>query len=543
MKGLIRPIFYVAMLLLTVTACSDNDVTTGDNTEVMTFTALLNAPGSDATTRTTFTPGFSGANKGKLLLSWESEENITLLTTNAAQTVIGRTFDFSGTSSNGTTCQFSGITIKKTDDEKYSFFYPPVTPTYTDDTNLAGGDFTIDYSQQTQLGNSTTAHLKDFYPIYWADPENTPQGTPYAAVFHIGIDLPNKGTLTKVVLRKKAGASGALANNFRFSTKTNSTTGSITLNVVSGMANLRWDVYMVVAPGRADGLEMDLYTKEMGDQAPLGTYELTTTRPGGSVSFEAGKVYHYNSTEMMPDPSYIQWADMGLYEKQDENGRWVITTPEDATHKAYIADRNIGALYLYDTGYLFSWGDVTPKTVALLGNYSLYANGQYLDVPDCICGNINYDPATYYIGPDCRMLTLAEAEWLSDTGNNPNITFPEEVYASTDYIKYYDYDSQEHYYEYKYKPLIVTATGEEFRFYMNGMAGSSGYHSYDASYTWIGELFKEDIGYNVFTRSYLFQVNSSLAGNDPDHLWHTGLGPMNREIAAPVRSVKMVPIE
>lgn len=545
-KEHIRTIFYIAMLLWMTAACSENGSIAGDDSMSLTFTAVLGVP-DDGTTRTTFTPGFTGENKGKLLLAWENTETITLLTTNAAQTVIGRTFDFTGNSSNGVTCQFNGITIKKADDEKYSYFYPPIKPTYTDAANLTGGDFIIDYSQQTQLGNSTTAHLKNYYPLYWADPENAQQGVPYAAVFHIGVDLPNKGTLSKVVLRKKEGATSTLANNFKFSTKTNSTTGPITLNVKSDMANTRWDVYMVVGPCHADDLQMDLYTQEFGDNAPLASYELTSNRTGADLRFEAGKVYHYNSTEMMPDPSFIEWVNLGLYEKLDENGHWVITTPEDAdaTHMAYIADRNIGALYRYDTGYFFAWGDPRPKTVSSINNYSQYdlANNQYTVMPDYICGDVNYDPATYYIGPDCRMMTEAEARFLSDTGTNTAVTFPDGYNCSIDYVQYFDYDSQEHYMNYLYKPLIIKSTGAEVRFYMNGMVDDDGYTRLAESTTWIGELYQGDIGYPVKSRALMFGVHETAVTDTGDPFWHQStLGMEYRSIAFPVRAIKMVPI-
>lgn len=545
-------ILYV-FLLLAVAACTENDGAVVDDMVMQSFTATLGQSTEDVT-RTQFIPGFEGANKGKLLLSWEEEERITLLTTNAEQTVIGRTFDLAGTSANGVSCSFSGPIVKKAEMDKYSYFYPCVTPTYTDDFNLAGGDFTIDFSQQFQYGNATTAHLKKYYPLYWSDPENQTTPVPYAAVFHIGVDLPNKGSLIKVVIRQKEGTN-TLANNFRFSTKKNSTTGPITLHVSSDMQATRWDVYIVVGPCKAKNMEMLFYTKENGEDAPYGPYDIVSNRQDENIEFLAGKVYHYNSTEMMPDVREIQWKDLGLYEKMDADGKWVITTADDpeATHKAYIADRNVGAAYVYEPGYLFAWGDYTPKIVSTMSNYTYaYWNSsenryKYLPLPDYICGDINYDPATYWLGPEYRMMTKEEADFLSDTGVNTAVTFPEDEMGGSlaDHIPYYDSDGQPHYQNYYYKPLIINSTGEEIRFYMNGFAAEDGYNSYDHSMTWIGEQYSY-LGYDVQTSAYLFQVNLSKTGNSNDpsgFMSHTALGPEERRVAAPIRAVKMVPID
>ena len=249
----------------------------------------------------------------------------------------------------------------------------------------------------------------------------------------------------------------------------------------------------------------------------------------------------------MPDPSFIEWVNLGLYEKLDENGHWVITTPEDAdaTHMAYIADRNIGALYRYDTGYFFAWGDPRPKTVSSINNYSQYdlANNQYTVMPDYICGDVNYDPATYYIGPDCRMMTEAEARFLSDTGTNTAVTFPDGYNCSIDYVQYFDYDSQEHYMNYLYKPLIIKSTGAEVRFYMNGMVDDDGYTRLAESTTWIGELYQGDIGYPVKSRALMFGVHETAVTDTGDPFWHQStLGMEYRSIAFPVRAIKMVPI-
>ena len=538
------------LLLLVIIACTENDSTAGDGMVMQTFSATLRQP-SDNVTRTLFTPGFEGENKGKLLLSWETDEHITLLTTNEEQTVIGRTFDLAGTSVNGVTCSFSGPIVRKAETDKYSYFYPCVTPSYIDDFNLAGGDFIIDYSNQYQYGNATTAHLKNYYPLYWADPENEVCPVPYAAVFHIGVDLPNKGSLVKVELRQKEGTN-TLANNFRFSIKGNSTVGPITLHVASDMPATRWDVYMVVGSCKAKNMEMLFYTEENGESAPYGPYDIVSNRQDENIEFQAGKVYHYNSTEMMPDVREIQWKDMGLYEKLD-NDKWVITTAEDpdATHKAFIADRNVGAAYVYEPGYLFAWGDYTPKIVSTMSNYAYaYWNAEenrykYLPLPNYICGDINYDPATYWLGPEYRMMTKEEAEFLSDTGSNTAVTFPEDEMGGSmiDHIPYWDSDGQQHYQNYYYKQLTINSTGEEVRFYMNGFATENGYNSYDHSMTWIGELHQY-MGYDVQTSAYLFQVNLSKTGNEPSgYMSHTAIGPEERRVAAPIRAVKMVPID
>ena len=100
-------------------------------------------------------------------------------------------------------------------------------------------------------------------------------------------------------------------------------------------------------------------------------------------------------------------------------------TSADSGYPLLWADRNVGAVEIYNYGYYFSWGDARggwlegTKKSGVDTNYddTNYANGKY-GKGSTLTGNVpstaEYDGATAYLGEPWRMPTETEAVQLKD---------------------------------------------------------------------------------------------------------------------------------
>ena len=114
-------IFSMAAVAFMMVACSSEDEAL-DNTPVagrkVHFTATIAAPGSDASTRTTYTEVTSGTDAGKIKVAWEQGDEIALIHNGTKDVVTVQTLDADGSAI------ISGDITVGTDGEAVTIVYP-----------------------------------------------------------------------------------------------------------------------------------------------------------------------------------------------------------------------------------------------------------------------------------------------------------------------------------------------------------------------------------------------------------------------------------
>ena len=114
-------IFSMAAVAFMMVACSSEDEAL-DNTPVagrkVHFTATIAAPGSDASTRTTYTEITSGTDAGKIKVAWEQGDEIALIHNGTKDVVTVQTLNADGSAN------ISGDITVGTDGEAVTIVYP-----------------------------------------------------------------------------------------------------------------------------------------------------------------------------------------------------------------------------------------------------------------------------------------------------------------------------------------------------------------------------------------------------------------------------------
>lgn len=114
-------IFSMAAVAFMMVACSSEDEAL-DNTPVagrkVHFTATIAAPGSDASTRTTYTEVTSGTDAGKIKVAWEQGDEIALIHNGTKDVVTVQTLNADGSAN------ISGDITVGTDGEAVTIVYP-----------------------------------------------------------------------------------------------------------------------------------------------------------------------------------------------------------------------------------------------------------------------------------------------------------------------------------------------------------------------------------------------------------------------------------
>ena len=114
-------IFSMAAVAFMMVACSSEDEAL-DNTPVagrkVHFTATIAAPGSDASTRTTYTEVTSGTDAGKIKVAWEQGDEIALIHNGKKDVVTVQTLNADGSAN------ISGDITVGTDGEAVTIVYP-----------------------------------------------------------------------------------------------------------------------------------------------------------------------------------------------------------------------------------------------------------------------------------------------------------------------------------------------------------------------------------------------------------------------------------
>lgn len=114
-------IFSMAAVAFMMVACSSEDEAL-DNTPVagrkVHFTATIAAPGSDASTRTTYTEVTSGTDAGKIKVAWEQGDEIALIHNGTKDVVTVQTLNADGSAT------ISGDITVGTDGEAVTIVYP-----------------------------------------------------------------------------------------------------------------------------------------------------------------------------------------------------------------------------------------------------------------------------------------------------------------------------------------------------------------------------------------------------------------------------------
>lgn len=138
-------LFSMAALALMMAACSneDNDLTLQDGK--LPFSATIAAPGSGASTRTTYTEVTSGDDAGKINVAWKEGDEIALVHGGVKDVVTVGTPNADGSA------PITGAITVGTDDEDVVLVYPAdlvasVTSgtTYTEDASVTGKFMTQD---------------------------------------------------------------------------------------------------------------------------------------------------------------------------------------------------------------------------------------------------------------------------------------------------------------------------------------------------------------------------------------------------------------
>ena len=110
-------------------------------------------------------------------------------------------------------------------------------------------------------------------------------------------------------------------------------------------------------------------------------------------------------------------------------------TSADSGYPLLWADRNVGAVEIYNYGYYFSWGDArggwlegtknTGDTNWTSTNYQANKYGTGSTLTGNIPSTAQYDGATAYLGEPWRMPTETEAEQLIPLGNSGTTSMPD----------------------------------------------------------------------------------------------------------------------
>jgi len=287
---LLKHVFIGTLFMLTLTciSCREGALSVTDEGYVpIEFSAHLRG---DAPTRTHFT-----ASDADLLISWEEDETVDVLhVNNTDPSLVARSATIGGTRQSDKIYNFRGNVRNLAQNaqseyiEHYEYFYPGGTAYYDSEKKE---QIIIDFSQQSQMGNGTRAHLKNYLPMHWSyeneinheeniyDEDSVVIGTQtvidrpegyypnvYASVVHVTFTAPAKVLSLEVNKAELFASSEALdltnenvdisnckqlGNNFDFAkrfTPENQRKGPITLNVHSYEGSNIWEFYFVVGP-------------------------------------------------------------------------------------------------------------------------------------------------------------------------------------------------------------------------------------------------------------------------------------------------------
>ena len=366
------------MLLLSLSACSnEEDFQTGISTEDVNCITMTATNFEYPITRTDFEIGSSGA-----AFKWSTNDTVGIFPNEGSQVYFPMT---SGAGTNSAT--FTGGGWAQKSSATYAAYYPFIGKMYLDQTKIP-----VSYTEQTQTGNGSTAHL-GAYDFMAASATTVENGGVNFTFKHLGclvqlkITVPKAGTLSSVTLSadeevfvEKGYIDLTAATPAVVSTQTAS---SLTINledVTTTTANEIVTVYFMMAPVDMTGKTL---TVKFGN----------TEESVEAKNFEEGKAYQLATSLKASGPIAV---DLGLSVK------W--------------ANCNVGAENPEEYGDYFAWGETESKSNYNYNSLILNKIQGGAESSGLVDSNGNliaaYDAATVNWGESWRMPTQKEVDEL-----------------------------------------------------------------------------------------------------------------------------------
>lgn len=382
----------------------------------------------------------------------------------------GTQVSFSMAAGAGTkTASFDGGGWSLKPSSSYAAYYPLLGEFYLDKRSIP-----VDYTEQVQTGNASTAHLGayDYMGAVATTPENGNVIFKFqhlGALIQLNIPLEKACTPTSVVLHTDEesfvtkGSLDLTSLSLKVTAKEKSKDFTVTLTDISFSEDYQTaTVYFMMSPVDLSGKAVSVTVNCDGEASAL-SYSFA------GRNFESGLAYSVKAN------APIKAVDLGLSVK------W--------------ANCNVGASSPEEYGGYYAWGETEEKDVYDVSTYQHYdkENNKYIFIGNNICGT-QYDVAHVKWGDSWRMPTAAEIQELLE-----NCTFSWISYNGV------------------YGQKVVGPNGNSFFLPATGYYSSSNNNSIGTSgYFWSGTLHEENnnnTAYGLFIRSgdaYSFDGNISL---------------------------------
>ena len=390
-------IFSMAAVAFMMVACSSEDEAL-DNTPVagrkVHFTATIAAPGSDASTRTTYTEVTSGTDAGKIKVAWEQGDEIALIHNGTKDVVTVQTLNADGSAN------ISGDITVGTDGEAVTIVYPAASV----DAPTSGAE-PVDNATYVAKWNSqdgTLTYIQDYLDFCRATSTLKVSGT--NATLNDNIALKSNIAIVKFSLTD--GTNAINASKFFIMDGSNNVVTTVTPTSANS------ELYVAMQPAT---------TSTFRFVATDGTSGYTYTKTGATI--EKGKFYQ----------SEISLTTGIFYLDKTWNGTAVTSIPSVAESGTYsvVSDANLnwaaGTYVVTDnvtiTGYVTLTGD----------SKLILCNGKTLTVNGALCGGIyggSYYALSIYGQSDeasTRGILNVKSQYFSET----NVYKPAMGYFST----------------------------------------------------------------------------------------------------------------
>jgi hypothetical protein len=273
-------LFSIAALALAMAACSSEDnalenAAPAQQQGAMKFTATLAAPGSGATTRTTYTEVTEGDDAGKINVAWKAGDEIYLYDENGATC----------TATVGTPAASGSATISGTFSKQVEAGHS-ITATYS--ASAVNDDFNAKFTSQA----GTPAYIQDNLDYRIGTSTISVEGTD--ATLATALQMESQIAIWKLTLQDNAATPAALSAT-KVTIKNGSTVIAATTDISAKSA-----VYLALNLKSGNISDADITI-----EATVGSDTYTYSKSG--VSLAKGN-YYQSTLKMTKAPTIIKWT-------------------------------------------------------------------------------------------------------------------------------------------------------------------------------------------------------------------------------------------
>ena len=330
-------IFSMAAVAFMMVACSSEDEAL-DNTPVagrkVHFTATIAAPGSDASTRTTYTEVTSGTDAGKIKVAWEQGDEIALIHNGTKDVVTVQTLNADGSAN------ISGDITVGTDGEAVTIVYPAASV----DAPTSGAE-PVDnatYAAKWNSQDGTLTYIQDYLDFCRATSTLKVSGT--NATLNDNISMESTIAIFKFTIQD-LGGTDKTATEFKVS----DASGNVIATVTPGSAT---GTLYVALPVMAAGTYW--FNATIDTKAYVAKATTTTTTTAGT---------YYQSTVKMATIGDVILEDGTFAARSSTTGTIVAMIAYLGSETGVVGYTHGLALALTDKGQM-SWTDATGASGA-----------------------------------------------------------------------------------------------------------------------------------------------------------------------------------